>query len=354
MAAVSPEPAARRANAASGAPTPAPASIDIPDPEPLYLDLWGVIALRVHLSALDANDASIDHVCHIMSPRQGFLFFSLPTLKHYFSPLVKSEQFIWFSSQVLSPSGAMELVPLPAHYPTGVLVDLLRSRDDSSFHRQRPINITIHFSLSLPPGTDEKVLDVVQRLRADSREQAGYDLYRERLKEALAVRYGNTQALAEVKHKYPEHYQRIVAGLRNNDAHAFYVGRSALFFCGDFNNNKRETYYGVAFHVGTSKVALRRVAMSKSTLAVVLQQCMPSLFGHWTRDDCVAAVLATGVVVQGICPLRNTPMDFLAEWFMSVDLVLHIVVTPELVQREAALMHQRMGGGEDAQARAER
>ena len=297
---------------------------DIPDPDPIALDLWGCIAVQCTLSAVDCkDDAPGPHRCMFMVPRQGYLFFHLKTIKEKFARLVKAEHFIWFSAEVSLGNGTKQTVPVPWQYPTSTVCDILRSMDETTFARSRPIPLTVHFTHDVPEGVPKEIFAGIVPLKADAREQDTYMLYDHLLKQSVALRYGSSAPLAKLREPYPQHSQNIEAGLHGCDGAAFHRGKMALLFVGDLDG--KEAHYPVVFHID-GRAHWQRVPASKRTLGQMLQHCVAK-FRHMTADDWSAAREEEGVTIQGVSPYLNTPTEVLVDVMGSVDLCLHVVIS---------------------------
>lgn len=304
---------------------------DIADPDPVALDLWGCVAVNCTLSPDDRKDdvskelKDASCVCAFMVPSQGFLFFHLNTVKERFSRLVKAEQYIWFSEEIALPSkdgiqGQKEIIAVPWQYPISVVFDLLRSRDETSFARNKPLSLTVHFT----PDATSKLFFSVFPFRTDAREQDAWRLYDHLLKRSVALRYGTAAPLEKLRSQYPEHSENLFRGLKACDGLQFHRGRMALLSVGD--REGMEASYPVVIHM-KGKTQNHKVPQSKRTFGQMLHHCVPvDRFRLLTADDWSSPVQPKDVTIQGVTPLYNTPMEVLMEVLVSTDLSLHVVV----------------------------
>ncbi|XP_076056027.1 autophagy protein 5 isoform X2 [Oratosquilla oratoria] len=263
------------------------------DDREILRELWeGRVPVCIQLASEDCNTMSAPDPYYLMVPRQSYFPLVMEKVRKHFSRAISSslqEADVWLE---------YDGVPLKWHYPVGVLFDLYSGGFGI------PWNLTAHYS-----RFPEKDL-----IRCPSRDAVGSH-FMSAVKEADGLKHRG-QVITNMQSR---DHKQLWHGLCNDKFDQFWTINRKLMECG-----ADESFKNIPFrlHIPDSppiQKLIKPVADDgrRLTLGDLLSEVIPDKLNEGNK-----------VVIQGIEPPPETPIQWLSEHLSHPDNFLHICCLP--------------------------
>eukprot|EP01065_Artemidia_motanka_P036780 TRINITY_DN447_c0_g3_i1.p1 TRINITY_DN447_c0_g3~~TRINITY_DN447_c0_g3_i1.p1 ORF type:complete len:289 (+),score=54.05 TRINITY_DN447_c0_g3_i1:67-933(+) len=245
---------------------------------------------------------------HALLPRMSYLGLSLGDIKTHFSPPQAAQDLdVW-----LSRDSAAGPEPVPWHLPVGVLFDWYQLRDRCEATAMLPLRLRVHFGNF--PGDRIAKIDGVDRAR---------DMFEQALKQGLVIRFGSSERYQDTR---KGKFEDLQDALKEGNYPKFATVRGVL------HKQDRAKKLPIMVHIDDALWLRQPLASaSQMTLGQFLRETLPDVYGDDLAGDAASKPQEVPshraqLLIHGVNPYLNTPLQWLAEYMCHPDGFLHIIV----------------------------